>query len=86
VGHLLDICSTWRPGRCDPAPESDTWGYFEGPTLCFERGRLPRDGGPDLRTRGAWRRGTPALPTPHEVDLYELDHPLPSTPAERWPF
>jgi len=76
LGTLHDVRSVlpWR--GYEPDPESDPHGYFEGPTLCFERGAInPRDAAEDLRARGAWRRGTPFLYTPHEVDIYELDHP-----------
>lgn len=76
LGTLHDVRSVlpWR--GYEPDPESDPHGYFEGPVLCFERGAInPRDAAADLRARGAWRRGTPSLYTPHEVDLYELDHP-----------
>ncbi|HET7795847.1 MAG TPA: hypothetical protein VFL64_20840 [Rhizobacter sp.] len=55
----------------------DSWGYFEGPVLCFEPGALsPHDASADLAARSAWRSGTPILPTPHDVDVYELEVPL----------
>ena len=76
LGTLHEVRSVlpWR--GYEPDPDSDPHGYFEGPVLCFERGAInPRDAAADLRARGAWRRGTPSLYTPHEVDLYELDHP-----------
>lgn len=58
----------------------DDWGYFEGPALRFDPDSVnPVDAAPDLRARGAWRRGTPGVATPHDVDLYELEHPVDTT-------
>jgi len=55
----------------------DSWGYYEGPALCFTPGAInPHDAATELRARGAWRRGTRPIPTPHDVDLYEMDVPL----------
>lgn len=55
----------------------DSWGYFEGPAMCFQPGHSsPHDASTELAARGAWRRGTPVLPTPYDVDLYEMAVPL----------
>jgi hypothetical protein len=55
----------------------DAWGYYEGPALQFTPNTItPHDGSAELMARGAWRVGTAAVPTPHEVDLYELNHPV----------
>jgi len=76
LGTLHDVTPVLTFMGPEPDPDSDPHGYFEGPVLCFERGHVnPRDAAADLRARGAWRRSTPSLYTPHEVDLYELDHP-----------
>jgi hypothetical protein len=58
----------------------DDWGYFEGPALRFDPHSVnPADAASDLRARGAWRRGTQSVLRPHDVDLYELDHPVDTT-------
>jgi hypothetical protein len=55
----------------------DPWGYYEGPALQFSPYAItPRDASAELMARGAWRTGTAAVPSPHEVDLYELNHPV----------
>jgi len=61
----------------------DSWGWFEGPVLCFSPGGAsPGDASADLMARGAWRAGTPSLRGQRDIDSWELEHELAPPDAE----